>query len=103
MSKSLSSTDIMSKTFFLSDSFKFSKCFFAVLLAIFKRELIGTSLGQFHADFPFEGKEVYATGGIFLGKKAYMDIVSVDGRKEYHLRMKTGVLFQKTLRNTTKN
>ena len=61
--------------------------------AVYGRELIGKSLGQFHSDFDIDGAEnVYATRSIFLGKKCYIDelVGEKDGKMitDYHIRMK---------------
>jgi hypothetical protein len=65
------------------------------------RELIGKNMGQFHCDFAkrkvdgkeIEGEEVVSTESIFLGKKAYIDLLQYTdkvGNKNYglHYRMK---------------
>jgi len=49
---------------------------------LFNRELIGTSLGQFHNDFP---EDTYSKRCIILGKKCYLDVLS---NGKYHIRMK---------------
>ena len=54
----------------------------------FNRELIGKNLGQFHNDFD-EVAEGYAYKSIFLGKKAYIDMLINDkGEQGIHYRMK---------------
>lgn len=60
---------------------------------IYKRELIGKNLGQFHCDFDFKSDIIpIAVESIFLGKKCYLDKIRVinNGKKEYkyHIRMK---------------
>lgn len=58
------------------------------------RELIGTSMGQFHSDFSFPGcSDVHATTSIFLGKKCYIDVLqgrdqNGNEKTDYHVRMK---------------
>ena len=56
----------------------------------FNKELIGDNMGQFHSDFPpVKGKESFAIKSIFLGKKAYLDVLSnEEGDKNNHIRMK---------------
>ena len=52
------------------------------------RELIGKNLGQFHNDFD-EVADGYSIKSIFLGKKAYIDILTNDKHEEgVHYRMK---------------
>lgn len=65
-------------------------------------ELIGDNMGQFHVDFKLENKKtkqkaltstIKATNSIFLGKKAYLDVLEgldKDGNKitGFHARMK---------------
>ena len=43
----------------------------------YDQELVGNDLGQFHVDFSMGGakSEIYGVDGIFLGKKAYIDIL----------------------------
>jgi hypothetical protein len=62
---------------------------------IYKRELIGKNMGQFHCDFEVEGlKDIVAIDSIFLGKKAYIDklegtdIETSEKRIAYHARLK---------------
>lgn len=67
---------------------------------IYKRELIGESLGQFHSDFSILdeddnsiAKDVKATTSIFLGKKFYIDVLEgtdFNGEKiqDLHIRCK---------------
>lgn len=70
---------------------------------VYKRNLIGKNLGQFHSDFDYESdEEVLAVESIFLGKKSYIDKVRIvkDGKTsyDYHIRMKgipSDVLLQK--------
>jgi hypothetical protein len=51
-------------------------------------ELIGKNLGQFHNDFD-EVSDGYSIKSIFLGKKAYIDILTNDKHEEgVHYRMK---------------
>ena len=53
------------------------------------RDLIGANMGQFHSDFDELTGDVYATKSIFLGKKAYIDILENDkGEHSVHYRMK---------------
>ena len=53
------------------------------------RDLIGADMGQFHSDFDELTGDVYATKSIFLGKKAYIDILENDkGEHSVHYRMK---------------
>ena len=53
------------------------------------RDLIGANLGQFHSDFDELTGDVYATKSIFLGKKAYIDMLENDkGEHSVHYRMK---------------
>ena len=54
----------------------------------FNRELIGKNLGQFHNDFD-EVADGYAYHSIFLGKKAYIDML-INDKSEHgvHYRMK---------------
>ena len=55
----------------------------------YNRELIGSNLGQFHSDFDELTGDVYATKSIFLGKKAYIDMLENDkGEHSVHYRMK---------------
>jgi len=61
----------------------------------YNRELTGKQLGQFHIDFDLDGacSEIYAVKSIFLGKKAYIDILeSTDAKGNkitgYHYRLK---------------
>ncbi|BFU22031.1 DNA polymerase, putative [Entamoeba histolytica] len=56
----------------------------------YHRILVGTQMGQFHSDFPkVKGKDSWAKESIFLGKKAYLDILTnEDGVEEYLIRMK---------------
>jgi hypothetical protein len=54
----------------------------------YNRELIGKNLGQFHNDFD-EVADGYAYQSIFLGKKAYIDMLTNDkGENGVHYRMK---------------
>lgn len=62
---------------------------------LYGRELIGKNMGQFHCDFESlfkDGKELkplHTIKSIFLGKKAYMDVVKYeDGSTNNHFRMK---------------
>ena len=61
-------------------------------LKVYNRELIGDKMGQFHNDFD-EVKDGYTTESIFLGKKAYIDILTNDNA-DYgiHYRMKGIIL-----------
>ncbi len=53
------------------------------------RELDGADMGQFHSDFDELKGDVYATNSIFLGKKAYVDLLENDkGEHSIHYRMK---------------
>ena len=53
------------------------------------RDLIGADMGQFHSDFDELTGDVYATKSIFLGKKAYIDLLENDrGEHSVHYRMK---------------
>jgi hypothetical protein len=61
----------------------------------YNRELIGKNMGQFHTDFASNiiKKDIIAVKSIFLGKKAYVDVL--EGKDEngivvqdYHIRMK---------------
>lgn len=61
----------------------------------YNRELIGTSMGQFHSDFEIKGfkGDVYSIELIVLGKKCYLDVlegINSEGNKVhgYHTRMK---------------
>lgn len=56
----------------------------------YKRELIGTDMGQFHSDFPLiNGKEAVSKKSIFLGKKCYIDyLINEDGETMNFIRMK---------------
>ncbi|EAL44459.2 DNA polymerase, putative [Entamoeba histolytica HM-1:IMSS] len=56
----------------------------------YNRVLVGSEMGQFHSDFPkVKGKDSWAKESIFLGKKAYLDILTnEDGVEEYLIRMK---------------
>jgi len=64
--------------------------------AKYNRKLIGKSLSQFHNDFSHKNgkaKDVVAIKSIFLGKKAYLDVLEgtlPDGSKSYcyHARLK---------------
>lgn len=67
--------------------------------AKYNKTLIGKNLGQFHTDFKHKDKDVIESSiksikSIFLGKKAYIDILegvrASDGKKSYcyHARMK---------------
>jgi hypothetical protein len=68
---------------------------------LYNKELIGESLGQFHGDFDVRnsttGKKIkncYAKESYFLGKKSYLDVLTVDSDEEkfmdtnYHIRLK---------------
>ena len=59
------------------------------------RNITGSNLGQFNIDFDMKGSvgEIYSTKAIFLGKKAYIDLLESkdkDGNiiNDYHVRMK---------------
>jgi len=58
---------------------------------MYKRELIGENMGQFHCDFSSDilKGNIYAVESIGLGKKSYIDVLT-DGKGEfdYHFRMK---------------
>mgnify|MGYP003635934425 CR=1 FL=1 len=61
----------------------------------YNRNITGKYLGQFHIDFDLDGakSDIYSTKAIFLGKKAYMDILESkdkDGNiiSGLHIRMK---------------
>ena len=58
----------------------------------YNKELIGTSMTQFHTDFDnFEGSigNIYSRKLIALGKKSYLDIlVDEAGNEGYHIRLK---------------
>ena len=61
----------------------------------YKKEIIGTDMGQFHSDFSLKGavSEVIATKSIFLGKKSYLDVLESKNKQGetitgYHIRMK---------------
>ena len=58
--------------------------------SFYNRELIGGNVGQFHSDFPtVNGKESWARRSIFLGKKAYLDILTNEDKEEQcHIRLK---------------
>jgi hypothetical protein len=72
---------------------------------IYGRDLIGEDMGQFHSDFSVKDKRdpegekkiknIYATQSYFLGKKAYIDVLTTDNvedrkhmKTNYHIRMK---------------
>lgn len=57
----------------------------------FNRDLIGTSLGQFHNDFKMKqsnGKEAYALQGIYAGKKDYCEEITDGDSIEYNCKVK---------------
>lgn len=66
----------------------------------YRRELIGTDMGQFHVDFPSkDGMVPYSRKSIFLGKKSYLDIlVYPDGTENEFIRMKG--IPESVIRNT---
>ncbi len=61
---------------------------------LYKKELIGKELGQFHCDFTLGScKDVVSVHNISLGPKSYLDVlkgVNADGNEEYglHIRLK---------------
>ena len=55
----------------------------------YNRELIGSSMGQFHSDFAMVGGCIpVAMKSIFVMKKGYIDKLVSDGGVAYHCRMK---------------
>lgn len=75
---------------------------------IYREDLIGENLGQFHSDFDLKGCEnIYANRSIFLGKKCYIDELYGTDEKtgeqkiDYHIRMKG--IPNSTIKNTAKN
>ena len=59
---------------------------------IYKRDLIGSSLGQLQHDFTLENapdkKEIYASDSIFLGRKCYIDKITDGKRTGLYYKMK---------------
>jgi hypothetical protein len=63
--------------------------------AKYNRQLIGKEMGQFHSDFSSDKitKNIMAIKSIFLGKKAYMDVLEGENKngdivQDYHIRLK---------------
>ena len=58
--------------------------------ARFGRALEGSSMGQFHVDFPLlDNKKTWSKHSIFLGKKCYIDcLINEDGKEQSFIRMK---------------
>ena len=63
--------------------------------AKYNRQLIGKEMGQFHSDFSSDKitKNIIAIKSIFLGKKAYVDVLEGEDKngdivQDYHIRMK---------------
>lgn len=56
----------------------------------YNRELIGSSMGQFHTDFSSEilKGDLVSIESIYLGKKCYIDKLSDGTGIDYHIRMK---------------
>jgi len=57
----------------------------------YKRDLVGTDMGQFHSDFDKlekDGKKPHSVKLITLGKKCYLDKLSDGKNTGYHMRMK---------------
>ena len=61
----------------------------------YNKELIGKEMGQFHSDFSSDKieKDIVAIKSIFLGKKAYVDVLEGKDKNDdivndYHIRMK---------------
>jgi hypothetical protein len=61
----------------------------------YNKELIGKNMGQFHSDFASDiiKKDIIAVKSIFLGKKAYIDVLQgkdEEGKlvQDFHIRMK---------------
>ena len=76
----------------------------------YNKELIGKKLGQFHSDFDFKSDELpYAIKSIFMGKKAYIDLVRCirNGIEffELHCRLKSipGDVLNNTAKEKYKN
>lgn len=57
---------------------------------IYKTDLVGKNMGQFHTDFTLNKcKDIVADESIFLGKKCYIDSLIGDNKERgYHVRMK---------------
>jgi hypothetical protein len=56
----------------------------------YNRELIGEEQGMFHSDFESKlGEVAFASRSIFLGKKFYIDELTLEnGLIDYHIRAK---------------
>lgn len=59
----------------------------------YKRDLIGSNLGQFHSDFDAPGTDIHSVESYFLGKKSYVDKLEYTDKNgelanAYHIRMK---------------
>ena len=80
-----------------TDSTHIPREYIAPIAAAFKkeygRELIGKGLGQFHVDFEMDGcTDVHSTEGVFLGKKAYCDVLQ--GTDEDTGEIRAGIHFR---------
>lgn len=77
-----------------TDSIHIKKCDVDSLARAFQasygRPLTGSSMGQFHVDFPLiNNKDTWSKQSIFLGKKCYIDcLINTEGEEQSFIRMK---------------
>lgn len=77
-----------------TDSIHIKKCDVDSLARAFEasygRPLTGSSMGQFHVDFPLiNNKDTWSKQSIFLGKKCYIDcLINTEGEEQSFIRMK---------------
>lgn len=77
-----------------TDSIHIKKCDVDSLARAFEasygRPLNGSSMGQFHVDFPLiNNKDTWSKQSIFLGKKCYIDcLINTEGEEQSFIRMK---------------
>lgn len=77
-----------------TDSIHIKKCDVDSLARAFDasygRPLTGSSMGQFHVDFPLiNNKDTWSKQSIFLGKKCYIDcLINTEGEEQSFIRMK---------------
>ena len=77
-----------------TDSIHIKKCDVNSLARAFEasygRPLTGSSMGQFHVDFPLiNNKDTWSKQSIFLGKKCYIDcLINTEGEEQSFIRMK---------------
>ena len=77
-----------------TDSIHIKKCDVDSLARAFEasygRPLTGSSMGQFHVDFPLiNNKDTWSKQSIFLGKKCYIDcLINTEGDEQSFIRMK---------------